>query len=148
VPSRNIRRYQGQQDTDDCEHHPGAQSEGDQDSRPQKTLKVIPRERAHQLTRGPAVVKDWVSFVDAARPFGGWLLSLFPRIWRMLLQTVMGGICAVILILLAQSTEGLSPPISIKIQDFWGGVVVGLFSIPLSRWIWTQVQPAQPPPQP
>jgi len=93
----------------------------------------------------PLVVKNWVSFVDAARLFGGWLMSLLPQIWRMLLQTVMGGICAVILILLAQSTEGLSPPISIKIQDFWGGVVIGLFSIPLSRWIWTQVKPAQPP---
>jgi hypothetical protein len=93
----------------------------------------------------PLAVKDWESFVDATRLFVGWLLSLLPRIWRMLLQTVMGGICAVILILLAQGTEGLSPPISIKIQDFWGGVVIGLFSIPLSRWIWTQVQPTQPP---
>ena len=92
----------------------------------------------------PLVVDDWDSFVGAARQFAGWLLSLLPRIWKLILQTVMGGICAIILILLAQSTEGLNPPISIKIQDFWGGIVVGLFSIPMSRWIWTQVQPAQP----
>jgi len=86
------------------------------------------------------VIKDWPTFLNAARLLGNWLLNLVPRIWKLLMQTIMGGICAIILILLAQSTEGLSPPIAIKIQDFWGGVVIGLFSIPLSRWIWAKVR--------
>jgi len=85
-----------------------------------------------------------------------WLVSLPVKLWVVVLQTLMGGICALILILLAQSTEGLNPPISIKVQDFWGGVVIGLFSIPLSKWIWNQVRPrddtetsgGKPPPHP
>ncbi len=92
----------------------------------------------------PAVrleVGGWDSLKGVAQRFEVWVLNLFPQAWKMLLETVLGGICAIILILLAQSTEGLNPPISIKIQDFWGGVVTGLFSIPLSRWIWAQVHP-------
>ena len=45
---------------------------------------------------------------------------------------------------LAQSTDGMDPPISIRIQDFWGGVVVGLLSIPLSRWIGDQISAEGP----
>lgn len=70
-----------------------------------------------------------------------WLANLPVKLWVIVLQTLMGGICALILILLAQSTDGLNPPVSIKVQDFWGGVVIGLFSIPLSKWIWNQVRP-------
>ncbi len=89
-------------------------------------------------------VKETSELKEIARKFGIWILNLFPQTWKMLLETVMGGICAIILILLAQGTEGLNPPISIKIQDFWGGVVTGLFSIPLSQWIWAQVH-TEPP---
>jgi hypothetical protein len=98
------------------------------------------KERA---STGPAAVEiqNLSSLASLIQRFASWLLGLIPRFWTMLMQTVMGGICALILILLAQSTEGISPPISIRIQDFWGGVVVGLFSIPLSRWIWEQVRP-------
>lgn len=84
-----------------------------------------------------------------SRRFASWLLNLFPRLWRLAMQTVVGGICALLLILLAQATDGLNPPISIRIQDFWGGIVVGLFSIPISKWIWDRLQNVdmQPPTQ-
>jgi hypothetical protein len=58
---------------------------------------------------------------------------------RVLILTLLGGICALVLILLVQATEGTAPPISIKVQDFWGGVVIGLFSLPLSRWLAEQL---------
>lgn len=79
--------------------------------------------------------------VGVAKSLAGWVVNLVPRVRKAILQTIMGGICAVILILLARGTEGLSPPVSIKIQDFWGGVLIGLFSIPLSQWIWTHIRP-------
>ena len=55
--------------------------------------------------------------------------------WRTVAMSLVGGICALLVILLTQVTEGLEPPISIHVQDFWGGVVVGLFSIPMSAWL-------------
>lgn len=86
-------------------------------------------------------VNGLATIAEVAKRLAEWVLNLLPRVWKAILQTIMGGICAVILILLARGTEGLSPPVSIKIQDFWGGVIVGLFSIPLSQWIWTHIQP-------
>lgn len=87
------------------------------------------------------VVKDWQGLKNLLLGFLGWMLVLPARIWKVALQTIMGGICALILILIAQGTEGASPPIAIKIQDFWGGVVVGLLSIPVSQWILDRVRP-------
>lgn len=70
----------------------------------------------------------------------GALISVpVAAIWRVALLTMLGGICALILILLVQTTEGSAPPISIRVQDFWGGVVIGLFSLPLSRWLAEQL---------
>jgi hypothetical protein len=87
-------------------------------------------------------ISTWVQVRSVVKGLVLWVIQVVPRLWRLLLQTVTGGICALILILLAQGTEGMNPPIAIKIQDFWGGVVVGLFSIPLSRWLWTKLQDA------
>jgi hypothetical protein len=91
------------------------------------------RERAEKAITPISLSSDSVKTIGL--DILSWTLNLIPRIWRMALQTVIGGICAIILILIAQATDGLEPPISIRIQDFWGGVVVGLFSAPLSRWI-------------
>lgn len=83
------------------------------------------------------------SQIEASRPGPGSLSArvmsgaghVVRAIWRIIAMSIVGGICALVLILLAQVSEGMSPPISIRVQDFWGGVVVGLFSVPLSRWM-------------
>lgn len=62
---------------------------------------------------------------------------LFRRTAR---QALLGGACALVLIVTAQSTDGFAPPISIRIQDFWGGLVIGLLSVPLAKWLRTKLQ--------
>jgi len=52
---------------------------------------------------------------------------------------LLGGLCAIILILVAGISEGGQPPIAISIEDFWGGVIVGLFSLPIATWIVDKV---------
>jgi hypothetical protein len=50
-------------------------------------------------------------------------------------RAVVGSITALVLIVLAKSTEGMEPPISIRIQDFWGGMMIGILSTPLAKWL-------------
>lgn len=52
----------------------------------------------------------------------------------MALKLIYGGVIAVILLLVAENTK-LSLPISIQVSGFVGGVLVGLFSIPLGDWL-------------
>lgn len=76
----------------------------------------------------PPVAEPWRRMVGSA--------AIVARgVTRILATCVVGGICALVVILLAQVTEGIKPPLSIHVQDFWGGVVVGLFCVPLSRWL-------------
>lgn len=86
---------------------------------------------------------------DQISPVGGWrelwiratgplphnIMAWARESWRVLRHSLLGGACALVLIVTAQSTEGFSPPISVRIQDFWGGVVVGLLSVPLAKWL-------------
>lgn len=37
-----------------------------------------------------------------------------------------------------------STPIALEINDLWGGLLVGIFSAPLSKWIRTKVEAAMP----
>lgn len=67
------------------------------------------------------------------------LYYLFRRTAR---QALLGSACALVLIVTAQSTDGFAPPISIRIQDFWGGLVIGLLSVPLAKWLRTKLQKA------
>jgi hypothetical protein len=54
---------------------------------------------------------------------------------RIAQRAIIGGITALVLIVLAKSTEGFEPPISIRIQDFWGGMMIGILSTPLAKWL-------------
>ncbi|MGH8051275.1 MAG: hypothetical protein ACREPB_11500 [Arenimonas sp.] len=54
-------------------------------------------------------------------------------------STLLGGATALVLIILAKTTEGLDTPIALQVQDLWGGLLVGIFSTPLSKWIRKKV---------
>lgn len=55
-----------------------------------------------------------------------------------------GAITAILILVLANGTKGLAAPIIITIDDFWGGLAVGIFSIPISRWLAKRVENAGP----
>jgi len=55
-------------------------------------------------------------------------------------STVLGGATALVLIILAKTTEGLDTPIALQVQDLWGGLLVGIFSAPLAKWIRRKVE--------
>ena len=48
-------------------------------------------------------------------------------------RALLGGLTALVLIVVAKGTEGLQPPISVRIQDFWGGMMIGILSTPLGK---------------
>jgi len=48
---------------------------------------------------------------------------------------LIGSVSATAFILIAQNMSSLDAPVSIDVRDFWGGVLVGLFSLPLARWL-------------
>ena len=93
-------------------------------------------------------IESWRDASGVLLRFGSWVVALAPQLWRTILTAIMGAICALILILLAQVTDGINPPVSIRVQDFWGGIVVGLFSIPLSQWLFTQLMRSDNPARP
>jgi len=50
-------------------------------------------------------------------------------------QAVYFSITTLILVLMANITEGLDSPAAVVVQDFWGGIVAALFSVPVSEWL-------------
>lgn len=85
---------------------------------------------------------DWKKLLAGIVMLPLWLIDVVR-------SAVLAAICALILILLAEISEGGRPPISLHVQDFWGGVIVGLFSVPLARWIAVRLslsdRPAEAP---
>jgi hypothetical protein len=83
-------------------------------------------------------------FVGASRVVdGNWALRAVPGGFvRAIARAFRGGICAVLMILLTKVSGGPSAPIQIDVHDFSGGVLVGLFSIPLARWLWSRLMDA------
>lgn len=55
-------------------------------------------------------------------------------------SAVLGGATALVLIILARTTEGMDTPIALEVNDLWGGLLVGIFSAPLSKWIRKKVE--------
>lgn len=51
-----------------------------------------------------------------------------------------GLLVAMIFILLAQALGTSNLPLTVRVEDFWGGVIVGLFSLPLSTWLASKLQ--------
>lgn len=48
---------------------------------------------------------------------------------------VLGGVCAIMIIILSQVSTGELSPIKIEVKDFAGGVLVGLLSFPVVTWL-------------
>jgi hypothetical protein len=48
---------------------------------------------------------------------------------------LIGAVSATAFLLIAQNMSSLDAPVSIDVRDFWGGILVGLFSLPLARWL-------------
>lgn len=75
------------------------------------------------LDATPQLILRWIAFG-----------SSFVR------STLLGGATALVLIVLAKTTEGLDTPIALQVQDLWGGLLVGIFSAPMSKWIRKKVE--------
>lgn len=71
-----------------------------------------------------------------------WVSRLGAVALRIVMQSVAGTLCAVVLITLANITDAGSPPIAVSVKDFWGGMVIGLFSVPLAKWVGTKLNNA------
>ncbi len=54
-------------------------------------------------------------------------------------KALLGGVTAMVLIILAKSSEGFEAPLSLHIQDFWGGLLVGLVSVHLANWVLNKI---------
>lgn len=70
-----------------------------------------------------------------SRSLPGLLVSSGSVIGRVLRSALLGGFTALVLIVIAKGTEGLDPPVSVRIQDFWGGMMIGILSTPLAQWL-------------
>ncbi|MEL4177272.1 hypothetical protein [Roseateles sp. PN1] len=61
-------------------------------------------------------------------------------ICRLSVGAIGGAITACMLLVFAQSTKGVVAPVAISVNDFWGGLAIGFFSIPISRWLSRKLQ--------
>jgi hypothetical protein len=121
------------------------------DLRPSVTVKVAEVGEATFFTK-PVSIKspEWTIFVGGV--IGAMMLAIFVAAERILknpdereqwpqtlwVTTVMGlrgGLMAVVALLLGKTTQGAGSPISLSVEDFAGGVLIGLFSYPLASWI-------------
>ncbi|WP_046656514.1 hypothetical protein [Lysobacter capsici] len=65
----------------------------------------------------------------------GWVSGGLCRMVSLCRHALLGGLTALVLIVVAKGTEGFAPPVSVRIQDFWGGLMVGLLCAPLAKWL-------------
>ncbi len=87
-------------------------------------------------TAVPAPVKSWREvFTRASRESPQAFVGVGRGLWLIMRSSLLGSAVALVLIVMAQTTEGFEPPISVRIQDFWGGMMVGILSVPLAKWI-------------
>lgn len=86
-------------------------------------------------SRDVVTFESWGAVRTEAKRLPLRALGLIPFGWDVLLKSMLGGVCAMVLIVLAETTEGAASPLSLRVQDFWGGVLVGLFSVPLAQWM-------------
>ncbi|TDM05986.1 MAG: hypothetical protein C4K60_15050 [Ideonella sp. MAG2] len=53
----------------------------------------------------------------------------------LLLRMLGGTIVCTLLLIFANTNKNNSLPISLSIENFWGGLLIGLFSIPVAKWL-------------
>ncbi|HRP20185.1 MAG TPA: hypothetical protein PK925_06115 [Alicycliphilus sp.] len=93
---------------------------------------------------------EWTIFVGGV--IGAMLLAIFvaaerilknpaereqwpQTLWVTLVMGLRGGLMAIVALLLGKTTQGAGSPVSLSVEDFAGGVLIGLFSYPLASWI-------------
>lgn len=86
-------------------------------------------------------VNNWMAL---GRGIWAALPHTLQRMWLFLMSvlrnTALGGVTALVLIILAKTTQGLETPIALQVQDLWGGLLVGIFSTPLSKLVRNKVE--------
>jgi hypothetical protein len=93
-------------------------------------LFLLLRERVLRIPPAELPALEWKAIATYSRNGLNALIRLFQ-------QAFTGGIVALVIILIARASEGVQPPISVSVQDFWGGTLIGLFSVPLSDWLFS-----------
>lgn len=68
-------------------------------------------------------------------PLRSFLWALWSTVRRFLVGILGGAVTAILILVLTHATKGLSVPVVIVAEDFWGGLALGIFSIPLSKWL-------------
>lgn len=58
---------------------------------------------------------------------------------KVVYMTMLGALCGVIIIFLLLRLKGIMLPITITINDFYGGVVIGLFAYSLGNWLFSKL---------
>lgn len=87
-----------------------------------------------QVVSGP--VQGWRDIWGRAQVnLPNWVAKFGSGTSEVLRRALVGGFTALVLIVVAKGTEGFEPPISIRIQDFWGGMMIGIVSTPLAKWL-------------
>lgn len=93
---------------------------------------------------------EWTIFVGGV--IGAMLLAIFvaaerilknpaereqwpQTLWVTFVMGLRGGLMAIVALLLGKTTQGVGSPVSLSVEDFAGGVLIGLFSYPLASWI-------------
>lgn len=78
-------------------------------------------------------------------------LSRLVLLGRALLVTgawlVLGGVSAIMIIILTKASTGDLSPIQVEINDFVGGVLVGLLSFPVVTWLEQRLLASEGPPR-
>ncbi len=50
-----------------------------------------------------------------------------------------GAVCAVIALILLRRLQGVELPVNVTVADFYGGVVIGLFSFKIGDWLYVRL---------
>jgi hypothetical protein len=73
---------------------------------------------AERILKNPAEREQWIQ-----------------TLWVTLVMGLRGGLMAIFALLLGRTTQGVGSPVTLSVEDFAGGVLIGLFSYPLASWI-------------
>lgn len=88
---------------------------------------------------GAILLAVFVSVYRYVRPFPQNQPSVRKSIKEAVVIASGGAISAVIALLLLQRLKGLELPVNITITDFYGGLVLGLFSYKIGDWLYGQL---------
>ncbi|MEO8020423.1 hypothetical protein [Polaromonas sp.] len=111
-------------------------------------------DNSQAATRQPVTMLSSPAAVICGGILGALLLTLFTRlypllrsqpknieettaalIWSMFASSLMGAILAMLIIAITRATSSITLPVAIKVEDFVGGLMVGMFSHVLAPWL-------------